>query len=207
VEVYKYFNKAPPKGGIPTWEAGGKLNFDKRGTFVPPTTGRMGKQSTLSAAGNVFNFSPQHKKTIRESNKSILGGLSSPHDFKMSLIGTNNHDELLRKGTIYQQSTTSFNHTSQMQSTNNLNQNVSKDTKFISKEPEINIKLVKELQKRVVLQDSEDRWFLNPQYKIHLKPGTKLMISLMQENEKLTKKLFERVNFVIMISKVNSFII
>jgi hypothetical protein len=191
---------APPKNGIPIWEHGRMGIYDKRNTNVSPTA-RIGKQSTLSTAGNIFNFnnSPQHKKTIKDtSSKSIIGGLTSPHDFKVSLIQTPTNDELMKKTSIYQQSSNSFNHSSLMYSTSNINQ-ANKDVKMV-KEPE-NIKMSKELMKRVVLNDSEDRWFLNPQYKIHLKPGTRLIISLMQENEKITKKVFEKVNFVIMLSK------
>jgi hypothetical protein len=78
-----------------------------------------------------------------------------------------------------------------------------KDLKLM-KEPE-NLKIVRELQRRVVLNDSDDRWFLNPQYKVQIKPGIKLIISLMQENEKISKKDYDKVNFVIMITKVFKF--
>jgi hypothetical protein len=195
---------APPKHGIPIWEPGKMAFMDKRNTGASPTAGRVGKQSTISSAGNIFNFntSPQHKKTIKDSSsKSIIGALMSPHDFKVNLIQTPTNDELVKKNSIYQQSSNSFNHSSLMYSTSNLNQNTNKEVKMV-KEPD-NLKMSKELSKRVVLNDSEDRWFLNPQYKVHLKPGTKLIISLMQENEKLTKKIFEKVNFVIMLSKVS----
>ena len=34
--------------------------------------------------------------------------------------------------------------------------------------------------KRVIVTDTEEAFFLNPQYKIELKPGNKIIISLMQ---------------------------
>jgi len=51
--------------------------------------------------------------------------------------------------------------------------------------------------KRIILKDSEDRWFLNPQYKIELKPGCRLIITLMQEDELLVNKPYHKCNFVI----------
>jgi hypothetical protein len=160
---------------------------------------RVGKQSTINNAGSIFGFtnSPTHKKTIKDSS-TVLQGMS---DFRVSLMPANNGEELIKKNSIYQQSSNSFNHSSVMYSTSTLNNpNINKEVKMV-KEPEV-VKISKEVSKRVILNDSEDRWFMNPQYKIHLKPGTKLIISLMQENEKLTKKVFEKVNFAIIISKV-----
>jgi len=54
--------------------------------------------------------------------------------------------------------------------------------------------------RRLILKDSEDRWFLNPQYKIEIKPGTKLIITLLQEDELLVKKPYHKCNFVIILS-------
>ena len=51
--------------------------------------------------------------------------------------------------------------------------------------------------KRIIIKDSEDRWFLNPQYKIEIKPGTRLIITLMQEDELLVNKPYHKCNFVI----------
>lgn len=45
--------------------------------------------------------------------------------------------------------------------------------KKIMREPAIN----KVLAKRVVVTDTEDRWFLNPQYKIEVFPGVRMIIS------------------------------
>lgn len=58
--------------------------------------------------------------------------------------------------------------------------------------------------KRVVITDSEDRWFLNPQYKLEIRPGTKLIISLLQEDEKLSKSAYQKCNFMIILAKGKS---
>ena len=70
------------------------------------------------------------------------------------------------------------------------------------KEPESLIKS-KEMIKRVVLNDSEDRWFLNPQFKIEMKPTTKLIITLLQADEKISKIPYQKCNFMILMSRVN----
>ena len=57
----------------------------------------------------------------------------------------------------------------------------------------------REIIKRIILPESDDRWFLNPQYKIELKPKTKLIISLMQEDEKLSQNPYQTCNFIIML--------
>ena len=49
------------------------------------------------------------------------------------------------------------------------------------------------------MPESDDRWFLNPQYKIEIKPNTKLIISLMQEDEKLSNLSYQNCNFIIML--------
>jgi hypothetical protein len=61
----------------------------------------------------------------------------------------------------------------------------------------------KELIKRVILTDSEDRWFLNPQYKIEMKPTTKLIITLLQADENISKIPYQKCNFMIIMTRVN----
>ncbi len=70
------------------------------------------------------------------------------------------------------------------------------------KEPEIK---AKEIIKRVILTDSEDRWFLNPQFKIEMKPTTKLIITLLQSDEKISKIPYQKCNFMILMTRVNLF--
>lgn len=57
----------------------------------------------------------------------------------------------------------------------------------------------KEVIKRISLPESDDRWFLNPQYKIELKPMTKLIISLMQEDERISKHEYKYCNFILLL--------
>jgi len=70
------------------------------------------------------------------------------------------------------------------------------------KEPE-NLNKAKEMIKRVVLNDSEDRWFLNPQFKIEMKPTTKLIITLLQADEKISKIPYQKCNFMILMTRVD----
>jgi hypothetical protein len=69
------------------------------------------------------------------------------------------------------------------------------------KDPDSLIKS-KELIKRVILNDSEDRWFLNPQYKVEMKPTTKLIITLLQSDEKISKIPYQKCNFMILMTRV-----
>ena len=51
--------------------------------------------------------------------------------------------------------------------------------------------------KRNTIQDTEDRFFLNPQYKIEITPGTRLNISLMQEDKKIQDNSYLSVAFLL----------
>jgi hypothetical protein len=65
-----------------------------------------------------------------------------------------------------------------------------------------NLIKTKEMIKRIVLSDSEDRWFLNPQYKVEMKPTTKLIITLLQSDEKISKIPYQKCNFMIFMTTV-----
>ena len=49
--------------------------------------------------------------------------------------------------------------------------------------------------KRNIIEDTEDRWFLNPQYKIEFGPGTRMIISLMQQDKKLDDDNYLKCQF------------
>jgi hypothetical protein len=49
--------------------------------------------------------------------------------------------------------------------------------------------------------DSNDRWFNNPQFRLSVKKKTQVIISLMQEDEKTSKKSYIPVNFMVVRSK------
>lgn len=49
--------------------------------------------------------------------------------------------------------------------------------------------------------ESDDRWFNNPQYRIKVTKDTKLYISLMQEDEKISGQSYAPVSFMIATTK------
>lgn len=51
--------------------------------------------------------------------------------------------------------------------------------------------------KEFVQFESDDRWFNNPQYRIKVNKDTKLYISLMQEDEKISGQSYVPVSFMI----------
>ncbi len=181
---------APPKSGIPLWEQF-KPTIDKKSSISP-------MKSRISNQGSkVFGSTPtMFKKATLKASESFLasGGLLGTPEIAQV------EETLNRKQTVLLQSATSFKQPPVITSTNhNSALSPPKEVKIL-KEPE-NLKIKKELERRVVMTDSDDRWFLNPQYKVHLKPGNKLIISLMQENEKISKKNYEKVNFVIILTR------
>ncbi len=181
---------APPKTGLPLWDQFKPIGEKKQHGISPMKT-RMS-----SRGSNVFSFTPGViMKTTMKPSESFLNSatIGSPKTIH------NADDGLTRKQTILLQSATSFKQAPVLMNTQNVNISPPKEVKIV-KEPE-NLKIKKELERRVVMADSDDRWFLNPQFKVHLKPGNKLIISLMQENEKISRKNYERVNFVIMLTR------
>jgi len=48
-----------------------------------------------------------------------------------------------------------------------------------------------------IKNDTNDKWFNNPQYRISVDKKTQINISLMQEDEKMTKKPYIPVNFLL----------
>ena len=55
--------------------------------------------------------------------------------------------------------------------------------------------------KRNIIEDTDDCFFLNPQYKIDVREGTQMIISLMQEDQKVNQKDYLKCNFIIIITK------
>ena len=55
--------------------------------------------------------------------------------------------------------------------------------------------------KRDIIADTEDAFFLNPQYKLEIQPNTKLIISLMQEDKKMKDNAYIKCNFMIIVRK------
>lgn len=48
-----------------------------------------------------------------------------------------------------------------------------------------------------VKNDTNDRWFNNPQYRLTVTKRTQVIISLMQEDEKISKRPYIPVNFLV----------
>jgi len=48
-----------------------------------------------------------------------------------------------------------------------------------------------------VVNDTNDRWFNNPQFRISVQKKTNLIISLMQDDEKISKRPYIPVNFMV----------
>ena len=55
--------------------------------------------------------------------------------------------------------------------------------------------------KRVIITDTEEAFFLNPQYKIELKPSNKIIISLMQTDKKMENNAYIKFNFMVVYSR------
>ena len=166
----------------------GNLNLKKGMSVFSPTIGTSMKTSNLispavgtalkGSQGDVFNFKMSNMQSLKDSKL----GLSNMKSGKIEEVGSPLKSTILNK-------------TSNL----NINTNTLKKTQII-KEPEVH---TKEYLKRIILNDSEDRWFLNPQFKVEVKYQTKVIFTLLQEDEKLSKKLYQKCNFLIIISKVN----
>ena len=52
-----------------------------------------------------------------------------------------------------------------------------------------------------VRNDTNDRWFNNPQFRLSVSKKTQIYISLMQEDEKISKKSYAPVNFLVVRSR------
>ena len=55
--------------------------------------------------------------------------------------------------------------------------------------------------KRVIITDTEEAFFLNPQYKIELKQSNKVIISLMQTDKKMENNSYIKFNFMVVYCK------
>ena len=55
--------------------------------------------------------------------------------------------------------------------------------------------------KRDIITDTEEAFFLNPQYKIEVRHSTKIIISLMQKDQKMNNGNYVKINFMIVLTK------
>ena len=87
--------------------------------------------------------------------------------------------------------------------TTGLNQNKINEDKGVKTKGKKNkvAKVIYNPIKRNTVIDTEDRFFLNPQYKIEITPGTRLNISLMQEDKKTQENNYLSVAFLLIYCK------
>ena len=55
----------------------------------------------------------------------------------------------------------------------------------------------KDSKQDVIKIDTNDKWFNNPQYRISVKKKTNIILSVMQEDEKITKREYIPINFLV----------
>ena len=55
--------------------------------------------------------------------------------------------------------------------------------------------------RRNIIEDTEEAFFLNPQYKIEVKPNTKLIISLIQKDRKVAETEYVHTNFIVLYTR------
>ena len=149
----------------------------KKGSVLFSPGAMTGNPNASNVGGDIFTFKKSGinasslKLTLNQMKSTQRGEEVSP--LKMTVLGKNTGNIL------------------------NINTSTMKKSQMM-KPPETHSK---EFLKRIILNDSEDRWFLNPQYKIEVRYQTKIIITLLQEDEKLSKKLYQKCNFLIIISK------
>ena len=87
--------------------------------------------------------------------------------------------------------------------TTGLNQNKINEDKGVKTKGKKNkvAKVIYNPIKRNTVVDTEDRFFLNPQYKIEITPGTRLNTSLMQEDKKTQENNYLSVAFLLIYCK------
>ena len=212
---------APPKNLDGVWIPE-RLMEDKQQNQIP-TGGKIssyGKTKNNSIVTKDSQVSPFMKDTslfsTRKSNnnptpvqENIKLNMLPPVD-ETSEAGVShfkfNLPEITKKASAlhptqmsFKESGVSFNKNNHSGVSNNqMNSNIARQTGKIHHEDKTKNK---EIIKRVIVNDTEDRWFLNPQFKLELRPGLKIITSLMQEDERLSRKPYQKCNMMIIASK------
>lgn len=151
------------------------------------------------------SISPDKQVTINMKTNTMRNNLNlideSGEENSLAILQKMKHNDL-KSAT---KSTQVQNLTKKEFKTTVMNQSIQKNTTNIMFKDAGNIvnddSKNKDLLKRVIITDSEDRWFLNPQYKLEIKAGSKLLISLMQEDEKISGTKYKKCNFMIILTK------
>ena len=113
-------------------------------------------------------------------------------------INTINSNALSKKSGTDKKSNLNSN-TTQNQNQNKVTED--KNTKTTKGKKKQVAKVIYNPIKRNTIIDTEDRFFLNPQYKIEITPGTRLNISLMQEDKKTQDNSYLSVAFLLIYCK------
>ncbi len=141
----------------------------------------MMKNQMLSNKGTTFM--PLSGKINMLSSPTMIGSLSKPSIKPMN-------------------STSSGFKKTPTKKTNNNNANVEPKKKAPAVvKKKIPPKIIHSTIKRNIITDTEDRWFLNPQYKIEIGPNTRMIISLMQKDKKLEDDNYLKCQFFLIYCK------
>ena len=144
------------------------------------------------------NASPALGKTVSPSSNMIsnkLGFMTSKKSLAPSGVLQQPSVNTLNSGGSHSQKNTDKN------TANNQTKQSEDKTGKNGKKKKVVAKVVYNPIKRNTIQDTEDRFFLNPQYKIEITPGTRLNISLMQEDKKIQDNNYLSVAFLLIYCK------
>lgn len=130
-------------------------------------------QATLEKSPGGLNLSPLKKTILNKTKKSTMSiGMSSTISNKKTVVKKN--EEVSPPKVVVDNSS--------------------------NKKPEEK-EIIQCDFKRTVITDTEESFFLNPQYKIEVKQGNKLIISLMQKDKKTEGNQYFKCNFMIVYCK------
>ena len=165
---------------------------------------------TPSMMGQTAAFKGLNKKTMMNSiNPNASPGMGKTVVPSSNKLGFMTSKKSMAPSGLLQPSVGTLNSVGGSQSqknaensTNNnqTKQNEDKSGKAGKKKKQVT-KVVYNPIKRNTIVDTEDRFFLNPQYKIEITPGTRLNISLMQEDKKIQDNNYLSVAFLLIYCK------
>ena len=158
-------------------------------------------------------FKGLNKKTmmnsINQNASPALGKTTIPSSNMANKIGfMTSKKSLAPSGVLQQPSVNTLNSGGSHKQKNDDKNSANNQTKQTEdkagksgKKKKVVTKVVYNPIKRNTIQDTEDRFFLNPQYKIEITPGTRLNISLMQEDKKIQENNYLSVAFLLIYCK------
>ena len=168
--------------------------------------GRWANETSGGSPQKNFPWFPEQRIVVQEKKhvfnsgqtkitKNLQSGEISPKKTAIKYTNISGKDD---KPTFSKN--TKFNAS---KSTNKAEHNEEKDNKpmpVIHSKPSEDMNIVCEF-KRNIIEDTEEAFFLNPQYKIEVKPNTKLIISLIQKDRKTSESEYIHTNFIVLYTK------